>query len=116
MDMLRAQTDALKASNIAGTGSISHRDDRSTYLGTENVKHDIDEMDSLGGHVDASNGQTDAPSVTMDALKRQQCVWVATTSDEVHLTQGLLEVWQGSQGLRRLRKLECGRLVQSLQD
>ena len=47
------------------------------------------------------------PNVTVanmapHALKRQLCVWVAATSDEVHSTQGLLEVWQGSQGLKRL--------------
>jgi len=36
------------------------------------------------------------------ALKRQQSVWVAAPSDEVHSTQELLEVRQGSQGLGRL--------------
>ena len=35
-------------------------------------------------------------------VKRQQCVWVAAPSDEVHSTQELLEVRQGSQGLGRL--------------
>jgi len=35
-------------------------------------------------------------------LKRQQSVWVAAPSDEVHSTQELLEVRQGSQGLGRL--------------
>jgi len=42
------------------------------------------------------------------AVKRQQSVWVAAPSDEVHSTQGLLEVWQGSQGLGRLG--EVGRV------
>jgi len=36
------------------------------------------------------------------AVKRQQSVWVAAPSDEVHSTQELLEVRQGSQGLGRL--------------
>jgi len=35
-------------------------------------------------------------------VKRQQSVWVAAPSDEVHSTQELLEVRQGSQGLGRL--------------
>jgi len=38
-------------------------------------------------------------------LKRQQSVWVAAPSDEVHLTQELLEVRQGSQGLGRVGEL-----------
>jgi len=43
-----------------------------------------------------------------DAVKRQQSVWVAAPSDEVHSTQELLEVRQGSQGLGRLG--EVGRV------
>ena len=42
-------------------------------------------------------------------LKRGWGSWVAATSGEVCSTQGLLEVWQGSQGLRRLGKIESGR-------
>jgi len=42
------------------------------------------------------------------ALKRQLSVWVAAPSDEVHSTQELLEVRQGSQGLGRLG--EVGRI------
>jgi len=49
-------------------------------------------------------------------LKRQQRVWVAAPSDEVHSTQELLEVRQGSQGLGRVGELRESRGVQSLQD
>jgi len=38
-------------------------------------------------------------------VKRQQSVWVAAPSDEVHSTQELLEVRQGSQGLGRVGEL-----------
>ena len=41
---------------------------------------------------------------------------VAAASGEARSTQGLLEVWQGSQGLGRLGKLRRGQVVQSLQD
>jgi len=40
----------------------------------------------------------------------------AAASGEAHLTQGLLEVWQSSQGLGRLGKLGRVVVVQSLQD
>jgi len=33
------------------------------------AKRDVDEMDGLGGHADASNGQADAPSVNMDTVR-----------------------------------------------
>jgi len=33
------------------------------------VKRDVDETDGLGGHADTSNGQADAPSVNMDAIR-----------------------------------------------
>ena len=49
-------------------------------------------------------------------VKRQQSVWVAAPSDEVHSTQGLLEVRQGSQGLGRVGETRESRGVQSLQD
>ena len=55
-------------------------------------------------------GQWDSP------LKRQQSVWVAAPSDEVHSTQELLEVRQGSQGLGRVGETRESRGVQSLQD
>ena len=41
---------------------------------------------------------------------------VAAASGEARSTQGLLEVWQSSQGLRRLGKLGRVVVVQSLQD
>ena len=33
------------------------------------AKRDVDETDGLGGHVDASNGQADPPSIDMDAIR-----------------------------------------------
>jgi len=33
------------------------------------AKRDVDETDGLGGHADASDGQADAPSVDMDAIR-----------------------------------------------
>jgi len=50
------------------------------------------------------------------ALKRQQSVWVAAPSDEVHSTQELLEVWQDSQGMGRVGETRESSGVQSLQD
>ena len=44
------------------------------------------------------------------AVKRGWGGWVAATSGEVCSTQGLLEVWQGSQGLRKIRELGRGRV------
>jgi len=41
---------------------------------------------------------------------------VAAASGEARSTQGLLEVWQNSQGLGRLEELRRGQVVQSLQD
>jgi len=41
---------------------------------------------------------------------------VAAASGEARSTQGLLEVWQSSQGLGRLEELRRGQVVQSLQD
>jgi len=38
-------------------------------------------------------------------VKRYERVWVAAPSDEVHSTQELLEVRQGSQGLGRVGEL-----------
>jgi len=49
-------------------------------------------------------------------LKRQQSVWVAAPSDEVHSTQELLEVWQDSQGMGRVGETRESSGVQSLQD
>jgi len=49
-------------------------------------------------------------------LKRQQSVWVAAPSDEVHSTQELLEVRQGSQGMGRVGETRESSGVQSLQD
>jgi len=41
---------------------------------------------------------------------------VAAASGEAHSTQGLLEVWQSSQGLGRLEEVGRVVVVQSLQD
>ena len=41
---------------------------------------------------------------------------VAAASGEAHLTQGLLEVWQSSQGLGKLGEIGRVVVVQSLQD
>jgi len=49
-------------------------------------------------------------------VKRQQSVWVAAPSDEVHLTQGLLEVWQELPRTGQSRRTKESRGVQSFQD
>jgi len=49
-------------------------------------------------------------------LKRQQSVWVAAPSDEVHSTQGLLEVWKELPGTGETRGNRESSGVQSLQD
>jgi len=58
-----------------------------------------------GNETVRANHQRDMIAQSMWAVKRQQSVWVAAPSDEVHSTQELLEVWQGSQGLGRLEEI-----------
>ena len=62
------------------------------------------------------NNELDVLCNQFRTLKTQQSVWVAAPSDEVHSTQGLLEVRQGSQGLGRVGETRESRGVQSLQD
>jgi len=52
-------------------------------------------------------------------IRERRCrggLGVAAASGEAHSTQGLLEVWQSSQGLGRLEELGRVVVVQSLQD
>ena len=53
--------------------------------------------------------------VAITLLKRGWWGWVAATSGEVCSTEGLLEVCQGCQGLRRPGHIGRGRVIQSLQ-
>jgi len=67
-DRLTAQADAPNALNGAETAVMGHRDSADTYLGTGDAKRAVDETDGIGSHADASNGQTNAPSVHTDAI------------------------------------------------
>ncbi|KIM66801.1 hypothetical protein SCLCIDRAFT_1210857 [Scleroderma citrinum Foug A] len=68
VDVSRGQADIPGMSNHAETAILGHRDDPSTHLGAGDVKHDVDEMDGLGSHMDALSGCTDTPSVQTNAL------------------------------------------------
>ena len=63
----RMWTDTLNVSDRAETDGISHGDDTGTYLTTGDARRIVCETDGLAGHADTSTGQTDAPSVEMDA-------------------------------------------------
>ena len=67
-DGSRGWADTLSVSHSAETVVVSHRTGAGTYLSSGDAKCAVDEMEGLGSHADASNGQTDTQSVTMDAL------------------------------------------------
>ena len=68
-DLLRVWTDTLNVSDSAETAVVSHGKGAGTYLGTGDVKCAIYETDGVGSHTDTSTGQTDAPSIKMNAIK-----------------------------------------------
>jgi len=62
---------------------------------TRSIRNSMQTTEKMPRHV-SMLAETSKP------VKRQQSVWVAAPSDEVHSTQELLEVRQDSQGVGRL--------------
>ena len=60
--------DALNASNSAEMAVISQGEGGGTYLHTGGAKRLVHEMDAIGCHVDAANGQTDTPCIKTNAM------------------------------------------------
>jgi len=68
-DAQSIQTDAITTVNVPEIVSTHPIEPKRPNSPVGDAKRDIDETDGLGGHVDASDGQADAPSVDMDAIR-----------------------------------------------